>query len=144
VRFLLDVNLLMALLWEDHEHHGCARKWFSGVREFATCPLTQLGFARLSSHPALGYGLSADRAFEILRGLLADPRHQFVADSISCTDSLLRTDMIHTSGQVTDHYLRALARQNRQNRLALATLDRELAARFRAEPDIVCLVEKQG
>jgi predicted nucleic acid-binding protein len=25
---LLDVNLLVALLWENHEHHTLARSWF--------------------------------------------------------------------------------------------------------------------
>jgi predicted nucleic acid-binding protein len=51
---LLDVNLLMALLWENHEHHPQARSWFKGVSAFATCPVVQLGFARVSSHPLLG------------------------------------------------------------------------------------------
>ena len=50
---LLDVNLLMALLWENHEHHTRARSWFKGVSAFATCPVVQLGFARVSSHPLL-------------------------------------------------------------------------------------------
>lgn len=51
---LLAVNLLMALLWENHEHHERARQWLATVREFATCPISQLGFARISSHPMLG------------------------------------------------------------------------------------------
>ena len=46
---LLDVNLLMALLWENHEHHTRARSWFQGVSAFATCPVVQLAFARVSS-----------------------------------------------------------------------------------------------
>ena len=50
--FLLDVNVLMALLWENHEHHQVARRWFRQITDFATCPVTQLGFARISSHPA--------------------------------------------------------------------------------------------
>jgi predicted nucleic acid-binding protein len=53
---LLDVNLLMALLWENHEHHTHARSWLMGISAFATCPVAQLGFARVSSHPLLGYG----------------------------------------------------------------------------------------
>ena len=75
---LLDVNVLMALLWENHEHHQVARTWFQGVTDFATCPVTQLGFARVSSHPALGYSMSPDQAFSILRTLLGD------APIISC------------------------------------------------------------
>ena len=64
---LLDVNLLMALLWENHEHHTQARSWFKGVSAFATCPVVQLGFARVSSHPLLGYGLTPELAFGVLR-----------------------------------------------------------------------------
>ena len=69
--FLLDVNVLMALLWENHEHHQVARPWFRQVTDFATCPVTQLGFARVSSHPALGYSMSPDKAFSVLRRFLA-------------------------------------------------------------------------
>ena len=43
---LLDVNVLMALLWENHEHHGQERRWLQTVAEFATCPVSQLGSAR--------------------------------------------------------------------------------------------------
>ena len=40
--FLLDVNLLMALLWENHEHHQTARTWFRRVTDFTTGPVSQL------------------------------------------------------------------------------------------------------
>ena len=30
--FLLDVNVLMAVLWENHEHHQAAREWLRGRR----------------------------------------------------------------------------------------------------------------
>jgi len=53
---LLDVNLLMALLWENHEHHISARSWFKSVSAFATCPVVQLGFARVSERQAKKWG----------------------------------------------------------------------------------------
>jgi predicted nucleic acid-binding protein len=40
--FLLDVNVLMALLWENHEHHQVARVWLRRITDFATCPVSQL------------------------------------------------------------------------------------------------------
>ena len=107
--FLLDVNLLMALLWENHEHHQIARAWLRHVTDFATCPVSQLGFARVSSHPALGYSMSPDQAFAVLRGFLADRRHHFVPDDLSCEDRVLRTDLMAGANQVTDHYLVAVA-----------------------------------
>ena len=107
---LLDVNLLMALLWENHEHHSKVRPWFKDVSAFATCPVSQLGFARVSSHPLLGYGMTPDDAFGVLRRLLADPRHRFIPDDLSCGDRVVRTDLMSGPNQMTDRYLIALAR----------------------------------
>ena len=135
--FLLDVNLLMALLWENHEHHPTARRWLRGLTGFATCPVAQLGFARVSSHPLLGYGMSPDQAFSILRRLLADPRHRFVPDDLSCEDRVVRTDLMGGASQITDHYLVALARQHH---LSLATFDEPLARAFTTEAGLVHLV----
>ena len=134
---LLDVNVLMALLWENHEHHTKVRSWFKGVSAFATCPVVQLGFARVSSHPLLGYGMMPEAAFGVLRQLLADPRHQFVPDDFSCADRVVRTDLMAGANQITDRYLVALARQHE---LGLATLDEPLVKSFAGESNLVELV----
>lgn len=134
---LLDVNLLMALLWENHEHHAKARSWFKNVPAFATCPLVQLGFARVSAHPLLGYGLTPELAFGVLRQLLADPRHEFIPDDLSCADRVVRTELMTGANQITDRYLVALARQHR---LSLSTLDEPLAKGFAEEKGLVELV----
>ena len=135
---LLDVNVLMALLWENHEHHSKVRVWFKSVTAFATCPVSQLGFARVSSHPLLGYGLTPDDAFGVLRKLLADPRHQFIPDDLSCADRVVRTDLMTGPNQITDRYLVALARQHK---FILATLDEPLVKSFVSEPTLVLLVK---
>jgi toxin-antitoxin system PIN domain toxin len=134
---LLDVNLLMALLWENHEHHTKARSWFKGVSTFATCPLVQLGFARVSSHPLLGYGLTPELAFGVLRQFIADPRHEFISDDLSCADRVVRTERMAGANQITDYYLVALARQHR---FSLATLDQPLAKSFVDETGLVELL----
>ncbi len=135
--FLFDVNLLMALLWENHEHHSTARRWLRGVTGFATCLVAQLGFARVSSHPLLGCGMSPDQAFGVRRRFLADPRHQFLRDDLSCEDRVVRTDLMGSANQITDHYLVALARQNQ---MSLATFDESLASTFGTEAGLVQLV----
>ena len=137
MRRLLDVNLLMALLWENHEHHDRARRWLRTMTEFATCPLSQLGFARISSHPMLGYGMSPEQAFGVLRRLLADSRHRFVPDDLSCEDRVLLTERIPGANNVTDHYLAALARQHG---MALATFDEPLSGAFPDESGLVELL----
>jgi toxin-antitoxin system PIN domain toxin len=137
VTLLLDVNLLMALLWENHEHHAKARSWFKSVSAFATCPVVQLGFARVSSHPLLGYGMTPETAFGVLRRFLADPRHQFLPDDLSCADRVVRTDLMAGANQITDRYLVALARQHG---FSVATLDEPLAKSFATESGLVELV----
>jgi uncharacterized protein len=134
---LLDVNLLMALLWENHEHHLQSRLWLKTIPAFATCPVVQLGFARISSHPLLGYGLTPEVAFGVLRQFISDPRHQFVPDDLSCNDRVVRAELMAGANQITDHYLVALARQHQ---FSLATLDQPLAKRFADEADLVELL----
>ena len=128
----------MALDWENHKHHHTARAWLRCSKDFATCPVSQLGFARVSSHPSLGYSMSPDQAFGVLRRFLADPRHRFVPDDLSCEDRIARTDLMGGANQVTDHYLVALARQHR---LSLATFDEPLAKAFSKESSLVQLVQ---
>ena len=134
---LLDVNLLMALLWENHEHHVKTRSWFKSISTFATCPVVQLGFARVSSHPLLGYSLTPELAFGVLRQFLADPRHEFIPDDLSCTDRAVRTEFMASANQITDRYLVALARHHE---FRPATLDEPLAKGFAGETGLVELV----
>jgi uncharacterized protein len=138
VNYLLDVNMLMALLWENHERHQAARAWFGRVNDFSTCPVSQLGFARVSSHPLLGYSMSPDQAFSVLRRFLSDTRHRFVPNDLSCEDRVVRTDLMGGANQVTDHYLVALARQHR---LSLAIFDEPLAKAFAGEAGLVILLQ---
>jgi predicted nucleic acid-binding protein len=100
--------------------------------------VAQLGFARVSSHPLLGYGMTPEQAFAVLRRFLADPRHGFIPDDLSCADRVVRTDLMGGPNQITDRYLVALARQHH---LALATLDKPLARDFAGEPGLVVLVQ---
>jgi uncharacterized protein len=138
VTCLLDVNLLVALLWENHEHHTRTRLWFKGVSSFATCPVVQLGFARVSSHPLLGFGLTPELVFGVLRQFISDPRHQFICDDLSCADRVVRTELMAGANQITDHYLVALARQHG---FTLATLDQPLAKSFAEETGLVELLQ---
>jgi toxin-antitoxin system PIN domain toxin len=137
VTFLLDVNCLMALLWENHEHHAIARRWFRPVNSFATSPISQLGFGRVSSNPLLGYGMTPEQAFSVLRRLLADARHRFIPDDVSCEHHFVRTDLMAGANQVTDRYMVALARQHK---MALATFDEPLVNSYASEPHLVELV----
>ncbi len=52
---LLDVNALIALGWDSHHHHEAMVAWFNRrAREgWATCAITQAGFVRVLSQPAV-------------------------------------------------------------------------------------------
>jgi len=52
IRFLLDVNVLIALIDPAHVRHDRAHQWFAEVGEqaWATCPLTENGVLRIVGH----------------------------------------------------------------------------------------------
>lgn len=80
---LLDANVLIALLVEDHIHHEAAENWFVGMGgNFATCPITQGSLMRL----LIREGQPAAAACAILNGTTADPRHEFWPDDVPYTD----------------------------------------------------------
>lgn len=129
--FLLDVNVLVALLWPNHMHHGAVIRWFGsdGKRPFATCPLTELGFARLSCNPsAVGRAITLSAALQTLAGVSRMPNHHFLSETAQLHSTLLPI-AAHVVGhrQVSDAYLIALARIHGAK---LATLDVRIRRAF--------------
>ena len=92
---------------------------------------------RQDAHPLLGYIVSPDQAFGVLRRFLADSRHRFVPADLSFEDRVVRTDLKGAASQVTDHYLVALVRQHGLTR---ATFDEPLVKAFGSELGLVELV----
>jgi predicted nucleic acid-binding protein len=136
--FLLDVNVLMALLWENHEHHQVARPWFrqiTGLRNVSSNPTRFRPHFFASRSGIQHVARSGIQCFETIS---ADARHRFVFDDLSCADRVLRTDLMTGANQVTDHYLVALARKHG---FALATFDESLAGTFSQETDLVRLIQ---
>ena len=125
--FLLDVNVLIALLDPAHVHHGDAHDWFSatGQNAWATCPLTEnsvlriLGDQRYPNSPGNPVAVA-----ELLDEFFSLPGHVFWPDDISILDRRhLDPSRLLTSQQVNDTYLLALAQAHAGQ---LATLDRRL------------------
>jgi toxin-antitoxin system PIN domain toxin len=78
--FLLDVNVLLSLAWPTHVHHSAAHRWLQeyGTPGWATCPLTQLAFVRLSMQPAVvKVPVLFGDAMESLAQSTASPAHHF-------------------------------------------------------------------
>ena len=140
---LLDVNVLVALFDPDHVHHEIAHDWFADHRHlgWATCPVTERGFARVLSNPA--YAGAVSRVTEIvdrLRSFCAADEHRFWGGGLSLRDSVC-FDLALLSGhrQLTDVYLLAVA--HRQGG-CLATFDRGVPWRavVGATPDTLVVI----
>ncbi len=126
-RFLLDVNVLIALVDAEHARHEQVHSWFgrTGRKAFATCPLTENGLLRIVSHPKYpGSPGAPSVVLDALISLRALPGHAFWPDDISLADSQrLDAQRLSSHAQVTDSYLLALARAHGGQ---LASLDRRL------------------
>jgi uncharacterized protein len=109
---LLDVNALVALAWDSHVHHAVMRRWFGehAGGGWATCPITESGFVRVSSNPkVLPHAVATATARDVLAALRGVGRHRFLSDDVSLTD----VDVPEITGHrlVTDVHLVVLARR---------------------------------
>jgi len=122
---LLDVNVLVALAWPNHIHHARALTWFFTIRDegWATCPITESGFVRVSSNTrAIPDARTPAEAIELLRQIRDLAGHQFWSDDVSPADSV-HVPFVRVVGyrQLTDAHLLALALSRGG---VLATFDR--------------------
>ncbi len=126
--YLLDVNVLIALIDPDHVAHDAAHRWFEGEgREaWATCPMTENAVIRIVGHHRYPGAPGPPPVVAAIVGqLLALPGHVFWPDDISLVaSSHVDPAQIRTVGQVTDSYLLALAIAHAGR---LATFDRRLS-----------------
>ena len=112
---LFDTNFLFALGWANHEHHQVAHRYFSTLAgtSWATCPMTQCGFVRISSNrKAISWVTRPAVALDLLAHLTRDAGHVFWKDDLSLLKTPLRTAAIQGHRQVTDAYLLSLAMKN--------------------------------
>jgi len=106
--WLLDANVLAALLIHSHVDHDRAHDWLASHQDpFASCSVTEGALLRI--HMQLAEDRSASAAWNALRGLTSHLRHQFWDDGFS----YLNVPHARLQGpkQVTDAWLAALARR---------------------------------
>jgi predicted nucleic acid-binding protein len=114
--YLLDVSALLAWLWADHEHHQRIMKWQLG-KSIAICPITELGFIRISTQPAFG------ATMEEAREMLAVWHKKVQPKYIPCDIPVLKIEPAPSSGKTTDFYLAGLAAEHG---MQWATLDENI------------------
>jgi len=138
--YLLDINVLIALAWPNHVHHDAALDWFlkKATHGFRTCPITQIGFVRISSNPAFTpEAVSPGEALGLLSRVTQLPGHDFWPDDVPLRDTVAPATALIGHRQITDVYLLALANKHGG---VLATLDRGAAALGRTDDKPVELI----
>ncbi len=139
---LFDVNVLIALIDEQHVHHSRVMQWVSRTKDlrFATCAITQAGFVRVISQPTYINPISLSQAFEAMSRLASSPRHiWWTLDQQIHDQKIFDHSRIHGHRQLTDLMLLALAVQN-QGRLVTLDAKLPLAAVVGARPQHLLVI----
>lgn len=122
MRYLLDVNALIALAHTGHALHGKAIGWYLSVLPsatgFHTCSITELGFVRVSVVTGLQPDIAA--AKQALQSLKASSRVRFelLPDDLGIAQL---PAFVKRPQSLTDGHLVELARKHAAR---LVTLDR--------------------
>jgi toxin-antitoxin system PIN domain toxin len=142
VRFLLDVNVLVALAFPQHYSHRIAHAWFGKDpdRLWATCPLTQAGFLRVASR---ALGESRDAVQKSLAGLERDcqsPAHEYWPVDVDLRDlSVSQRSRLVGPNQIADLQLLLVAHRHRGQLATLDTGFKELASGTRYANSLLIL-----
>ena len=128
MRALLDINVVIALLDPDHAFHERAHAWWAAQAKlgWASCPIVENGIVRIMSNPGYTQGarFTPGDLNSRLRTFATQTNHEFWPDDVSLRDGKLFTaERIHSSRQLTDLYLLALATQHAGK---LATFDQAI------------------
>jgi len=122
MRYLLDVNTLIALAHTGHALHGKAIGWYVSVIKSAaglhTCSITELGFVRVSLVTGLQTDIDAAKlALDALKSS-SKVRFELILDDLGAAHL---PAFVKKAQSVTDGHLVELARKNS---VRLVTLDR--------------------
>lgn len=118
---LLDVNVIFALTWDQHVHHGVAHQRFAALSEWQTSPATEAGLLRLLlTEPVVGRKVSGSEALGQLAEIRRVPGWSFLEDDKSLAEPRIDTRVLMGRRQVTDLQLVNLAASNG---VQLATFD---------------------
>ncbi|MFM9903248.1 MAG: TA system VapC family ribonuclease toxin [Pyrinomonadaceae bacterium] len=144
MRALLDVNVIIALHDPSHTHGELAHEWWSenSSKGWASCPISEIGFIRISSGPRYSpeTRFTPGDCIEMLSAFIERNDHEFWPDSVSFSHKeTFSGDLIATPRQLTDIYLLALAVKNGGR---LVTFDRRItiASVIGAAPQHLCIL----
>ena len=133
---LLDVNVLVALLVPEHQHHTSALAWFTKeavTHGWATCAVTELGVIRVCAQLPGGAWSPETTADRLLLLTAARGEYEYWPDLVSPA-TMAEVRAATTAKQITDRYLLGLVRRHGGR---VITFDRALATA--GGDDVVCL-----
>ena len=111
-KYLLDVNVLIALTEPEHTHHHKATDWFStpGL-DWGLCAFSQAGFLRIATNPKIG-AHSLQESTSVLAALTNRPGYRFwpITTGLADLAAPIRKQ-IFGHNHITDAYLLGLAIQ---------------------------------
>ena len=114
---LLDVNVLLAAIWEDHLRHQMVFDWLIG-KELVVCRLSELGFLRISTNPKI-FNVPMPDARAALEKFVQERDIERIIDDLPPLES-----SPSKSEEVTDHYFADLASKHG---MKFATLDQGIS-----------------
>jgi predicted nucleic acid-binding protein len=130
MKYLLDVNVLVALGFLQHEFHESVASWVHTlasreIPELATCSITELGFVRVLAQ-ASQYGFTISHARTLLLRLKTGNslRFTFIPDDHDVSHI---PAWVNTAKQITDGHLVQLAKAKNA---ILATLNEKIPGAF--------------
>src|SRR5947199_7818189 len=103
--------MLIAAIWQDHQDQPRVEAWLRG-KQTATCPISELGFLRISTFP---FRAEPQPCRNALAEFVQKHRCRFIPDDFSP-----QRIAVESIRQFTDLYLAELAERHR---MKLATLD---------------------
>ena len=112
--YLLDVNVLLAAIWDEHPNHQRAFEWIKD-KNLAVCPISELGFIRISTNAKSSFNAPMEKARELLKRFLSERNSARIPDNLPALESNPQK-----SDEVTDSYLAELAARHE---MKLATMD---------------------
>jgi predicted nucleic acid-binding protein len=127
VKYLLDVNALVALGFSHHEFHDRVAAWLDAQKfpPLATCSITELGFVRvLAQVPAYGFTVIQARTLLLRLKKSKIVTFTFLADG---HDISHLPSWVKTPKRTTDGHLLELASANAA---VLATLDEKIPGAY--------------
>ena len=130
MKYLLDVNGLVALGFLQHEFHERVASWVHtqasrGVLELATCSITELGFVRVVAQaPQYGFTIANARILLLRLKTGNSPKFTFIPDDHDVSHI---PAWVKTAKQTTDGHLVQLAKAKSS---ILATLDEKIPGAF--------------